>query len=75
MIIYSSREIPLSTTQSEQIIRIREWANDRAIAATSQTDRNEYSELTEPEIDERKQKTKNAVEKIKHSRGGRTVDF
>ena len=67
--------IPLSTTQSEQIIRIREWANDRAIAATSQTDRNEYSELTEPEIDERKQKTKNAVEKIKHSRGGRTVDF
>ena len=27
--------VPLSTTQSEQILAIREWANERAVAATA----------------------------------------
>lgn len=65
--------VPLSKTQSEQIMQIRNWANVRAVAATSSEDRDEYIadinpknviiESSEPE------------ESIKRQRGGRSVDF
>ncbi len=39
--------VPLSVTQREQIIKIREWANVRAVAATAKEDRSEYLETNE----------------------------
>lgn len=57
--------IPLSVTQAEQIKKVREWANVRAVTATPREDRKEYFENadSDPEFD------------IKASRGGRTIDF
>jgi SpoVK/Ycf46/Vps4 family AAA+-type ATPase len=64
--------VPLSVTQSEQIRRIREWANIRAVAATSQEDRMDYhpSGSVSEVLNE-----KGTDEDIGISRGGRTVDF
>lgn len=65
--------VPLSVTQSEQIMQIRNWANVRAVAATAREDRNEYTreEITKPDNpDDSKQE-----EIIKRSRGGRSIDF
>lgn len=56
--------VPLSITQAEQIGKIREWANVRAVAATPQADRFEYTK-----------KTEQAGGDILSSRGGRTLDF
>jgi len=55
--------VPLSKTQAEQIKAIREWANERAVSATPQKDRDEYLVNTEAESD------------VGAARGGRTVDF
>jgi ATP-dependent 26S proteasome regulatory subunit len=55
--------VPLSVTQAEQIRAIREWANVRAVAATPQEDRREYSLVTESAMD------------VSSTRGGRAVDF
>lgn len=68
--------VPLSTTQAEQIMSIRSWANERAIAATAQEDMDGYvpQEETQEEI-EKKTQEKTKSEKIKRSRGGRTIDF
>ena len=68
--------VPLSTTQAEQIMTIRSWANERAIAATAQEDMDGYvpQEETQEEI-EKKTQEKTKSEKIKRSRGGRTIDF
>ncbi|MGD7009729.1 AAA family ATPase [Metabacillus sp. 84] len=63
--------VPLSKTQSEQIRKIREWANLRAVAATPQEDRAGYDKLpkingadsAEPDQD------------ISSTRGGRSLDF
>lgn len=65
--------VPLSVTQSEQIMQIRNWANVRAVAATAREDRNEYTreEITKPDNPgDSKQE-----EIIKRSRGGRSIDF
>ena len=35
--------VPLSVTQKEQILAIRQWANIRAVAATKKDDMAEYS--------------------------------
>ena len=51
--------VPLSVTQSEQIEKIRKWANVRAVAATSKNDR-----LNIPDEQD-----------SKLSRGGRNIDF
>ena len=67
--------VPLSTTQAEQILTIRSWANDRAVAATAQSDRNDYSQEESPEVIEKKKEEKQKSENIKRSRGGRTIDF
>lgn len=56
--------VPLSVTQAEQIVALRNWANVRAVAATSQEYRVEYEEKEEEK-----------TEDILKSRGGRTIDF
>lgn len=56
--------VPLSVTQAEQILAVREWANVRAVAATRQEDRAEY--IQKPEEDKND---------IRVTRGGRAVDF
>ena len=67
--------VPLSTTQSEQILAIREWANERAVAATAHDESYNYvPEETEEQI-ERKKKEKKSTETVKKARGGRTIDF
>lgn len=58
--------VPLSVTQAEHIKAIRDWASVRAVAATPQEDRKDYSEssdATDSNID------------VKASRGGRAIDF
>ncbi len=60
--------VPLSTTQAENIMAIRQWANQRAVAATKQSDRNDYIVIEETETDKNK-------DNIKRSRGGRFIDF
>ena len=54
--------VPLSVTQQEQIESIREWANVRAVAATSHKNN---------EINANKKADTNVVK----LRGGRNVDF
>ena len=55
--------VPLSTTQREQIIALREWANIRAVTATRKEDLTSYSTEKESSGD------------ISESRGGRTLEF
>ena len=57
--------VPLSVTQSEQIHAIREWANLRAVSATLQEHRAEYTHSSESKADA----------DVSSARGGRTVDF
>ncbi len=52
--------VPLSVTQAEQIEEIRQWANIRAVAATSKNDR---FNVQDNEQD------------LKKTRGGRNIDF
>lgn len=59
--------VPLATTQSENIVKIREWASQRAVAATKQSDRCDYSMLQNQEND-----SNDAIQKY---RGGRNIDF
>lgn len=54
--------VPLSVTQKEQILAIRQWANIRAVAATKKDDMAEYSSKTDNEED------------VNSSRGGRALD-
>ena len=54
--------VPLSTTQREQILALRNWANVRAVSATKTSDLKEY-------------KKEDNVENVTASRGGRTLDF
>lgn len=65
--------VPLSVTQSEQIMQIRNWANVRAVAATAREDRHEYEQKEESVI------VNTAItaqeEEVKKNRGGRSVDF
>jgi SpoVK/Ycf46/Vps4 family AAA+-type ATPase len=57
--------VPLSVTQAEQIHAIREWANLRAVSATLQEHRAEYSQASS---------SKEPAD-VSAARGGRTVDF
>lgn len=54
--------VPLSVTQKEQILAIRQWANIRAVAATRKDDMVEYSSKADSEDD------------VNSSRGGRALD-
>jgi SpoVK/Ycf46/Vps4 family AAA+-type ATPase len=60
--------VPLAVTQAEQIQRIREWANVRAVAATAQEDRMEYK-------NEAEQVGSPEPSDVHFTRGGRAVDF
>jgi len=64
--------VPLSVTQAEQIRAIRNWANVRAVAATTEEHRAEYSRPLEKSPSP---KSEPVGEDIVASRGGRTVDF
>ncbi|WP_242561638.1 MULTISPECIES: AAA family ATPase [Pandoraea] len=55
--------VPLSKTQAEQIIALRAWANERAVAATAQEDREAYSGAAGQSAP------------LLATRGGRTIDF
>lgn len=56
--------VPLSVTQAEQILGIREWASTRAVAASSNSAREEYSTTsTETDTD------------VNSWRGGRQIEF
>jgi len=55
--------VPLSITQKEQIKRLREWANVRAVSATTKEDLADYTEVISND------------DNIASSRGGRTIDF
>ena len=52
--------VPLSVTQKEQILALREWANVRAVAATKKSDMESYNS--------------NKKDDINASRGGRTLE-
>lgn len=56
--------VPLSTTQAEQIVRIREWASTRAVSATAIDQRDDYA--TSPA---------NEPTDVASWRGGRTIEF
>ncbi|MDR1630660.1 MAG: AAA family ATPase [Oscillospiraceae bacterium] len=56
--------IPLSVTQGEQIKRLRDWANVRAVAATAKDALLDYSTQSVSQDND-----------INSSRGGRTIDF
>ena len=53
--------VPLSVTQKEQILSLREWANIRAVAATKKEDMAQYSKEEHPED-------------VNTARGGRALD-
>ncbi len=59
-----SNMVPLSVTQGEQIRALREWANVRAVAATTKEDLAAYAGSDG-----------NVDTDIAQSRGGRTIDF
>ena len=56
--------VPLSTTQKEQILAIRNWANVRAVSASSKEDSEQYNVHSETSDSE-----------INSSRGGRRLDI
>ncbi len=67
--------VPLATTQSEQILSIREWANERAISATAHDANYNYNPEPTEELVQKREKARKTNETIKYSRGGRTIDF
>ena len=56
--------VPLSVTQAEQITRIREWAESRAVAATSADSRDAYEHSAPADPND-----------VSSWRGGRAIDF
>ena len=67
--------VPLSTTMAEQILSIREWANERAVAATAHDENYNYVPEETEETTKKKAKAKKSTETVKRARGGRTIDF
>ena len=65
--------VPLSVTQAEKIREIREWANIRAVAATSADDRIDYNK--EAAGSGLKSDKRGIDEDIGSSRGGRAIDL
>ena len=65
--------VPLSVTQAEKIRAIREWANVRAVSATSADDRIEYNQ--EAAGFKSKPDEQSIDEDIGSSRGGRAIDL
>lgn len=61
--------VPLSTTQYEQILGIRAWATERAVAATAIEDLDGYSKEKVQD-----KETSKKADNIIHFRGGRNID-
>lgn len=59
-----SQTVPLSVTQAEQITRIREWAESRAVSATSEASRDAYD--SDAPVDPKD---------VASWRGGRSIEF
>lgn len=57
--------VPLSTTQKEQILALRAWANVRAVAATKKDSLSKYKNNDSPD----------SQKDISKTRGGRALDF
>lgn len=57
--------VPLSVTQKEQILALRQWANIRAVTATKKDDMAQYASNS----------VNNIEDDIKNTRGGRTLDL
>lgn len=57
--------VPLSVTQKEQILALRQWANIRAVTATKKDDMAQYVSNS----------VNNLEDDIKNTRGGRTLDL
>lgn len=57
--------VPLSVTQKEQILALRQWANIRAVTATKKDDMAQYTSNS----------VNNLEDDIKNTRGGRTLDL
>ena len=57
--------VPLSVTQKEQILALRQWANIRAVTATKKDDMAQYASKS----------VNNLEDDIKNTRGGRTLDL
>ena len=55
--------VPLSVTQKEQILALREWANIRAVTATKKDDMVQYAAGSEGDSDD-----------VNTTRGGRALD-
>lgn len=55
--------VPLSVTQKEQILALRQWANIRAVTATKKDDMAQYAAGRESDNDD-----------VKNTRGGRALD-
>ena len=60
--------VPLSVTQAEQIARLRVWASDRAVSASTAADRDGYGCAAPATVPAE-------APEINDIRGGRTVDF
>jgi len=67
--------IPLSVTQAEQVLAIREWSKEKAVAATAPDEKYNYVQEETEEIIRTKEKKKKNIETVKRTRGGRTIDF
>jgi len=72
--------VPLSVTQAEQIMSIRQWADVRAVAATAREDRAEYKQNEQRPPKPITPNTSgpdnnNQSGDVNDSRGGRTLDF
>ena len=57
--------VPLSMTQKEQILSLREWAKERAVLATSNEDREHGENTSDPD----------AGASFSKEQGGRILDF
>ena len=57
--------VPLSTTQKEQILAIREWANIRAVSASSKESTKQYKDII----------TEEEQQDVTSTRGGRRLDI
>ncbi|TLK48753.1 hypothetical protein [Glutamicibacter sp. V16R2B1] len=58
-----SNTVPLATMQAEQIRAVRDWASQRAVAATAAEDEEEFAASTSGSAD------------VTSWRGGRRIDF
>ena len=67
--------VPLSVTQAEQVLALREWADVRAVAATAAEDRDDYDAPPAGAAGPAPGEPSAPADGMKRARGGRTVDF